>query len=164
MPKVTLDSYVRALQTSLDEARQRSATAQRARLDREMQMASDGSIERMAWNMIVPAPDGRPGHDLVLPLMTLRALPRYDVTEMTVEVEAIVRETPAAGAMPSQISLEISEADNKAIMSRLRRQIDRWRGARPATLTVHLRSNGNPGAEVRVNGHLLKQLDVRPEE
>ena len=164
MPKVTLDGYVRALQNSLVEARQRSSLAQEARLDREMQLASDGSIERMAWNTIVPDPDKRPGHDLVLPLMTLRALPRYDVTEMTVEVEAIVRETPAAGATPSQVSLEICEPDNNALLPRLRRQIDRWRGARPATLTVHLRSNGNPGAEVRVNGHLLKELDVPPEE
>jgi hypothetical protein len=129
-----------------------------------MQLASDGSIERMAWNMIVPDPDRRPGHDLILPLMTLRALPRYDVTEMTVEVEAIVREIPATRTTPSQLSLEIGEPERNAPLPRLRRQLDRWRGARPATLTVHLRSNGNPSAEVRVNGHLLKQLDVPPKE
>jgi hypothetical protein len=151
--KLSLDDFVAGLQDSVAQAQERVDKANRGRLERQVELARDGQPEALTWSFVIDQETGAGPRTVRLPLLTMHPHRVTAVTDITLELRAVVEEAPKARGRTNAKGLRL------IVKRRLRAA-----GQQLHTLTVRLTGKQPGKVQVRFDGVQLREIDTAPAE
>ena len=150
MPTMSLDDFVAKLQASTAHAQAKIAAGNRGRLERQIELARDGTAETLSWSLVMDENVGGEVRAIRFPLITMLRPAAAQVTELTFELKAAIEEAPAQtrAGRPRRLRF-IARRTFKSARQRIHSLTVRLIGAQPGI------------AEISVDGALLRTLDAR---
>ena len=152
MPTMSLDDFVAGLQASMARAQANIAEGNRGRLERQIELVNEGRAETLTWSLVMDKHEGGAIRTLRFPLMAMSHPLTPQVTELTLELKAVVETAPApaAAGRPRRLRF-IARRTLKSARQRLH------------ALTVRLVGKQPGIAEISLDGAPLRKLTARPQ-